>query len=78
MSGLLEFWMQLVISINKPYPIPEIYMNCMISICRIKNKNLEGAKEAFLTAWEMAKPDGLLEAFIEHHGLLTGRSWSLV
>ena len=47
-------------------------MNCMISICRIKNKNLEGAKEAFLTAWEMAKPDGLLEAFIEHHGLLQG------
>ena len=44
----------------------------MISICRIKNKNLEGAKEAFLTAWGMAKPDGLLEAFIEHHGLLQG------
>ena len=67
--GILD---AIVISINKPYPIPEIYMNCMISICRIKNKNLEGAKEAFLTAWEMAKPDGLLEAFIEHHGLLQG------
>ena len=67
--GILD---AIVISINKPYPIPEIYMNCMISICRIKNKNLEGAKEAFMTAWEMAKPDGLLEAFIEHHGLLQG------
>lgn len=67
--GILD---AIVISINKPYPIPEIYMNCMISICRIKNKNLEGAKEAFLTAWGMAKPDGLLEAFIEHHGLLQG------
>ena len=67
--GILD---AIVISINKPYPIPEIYMNCMISICRIKNKNLEGAKKAFLTAWEMAKPDGLLEAFIEHHGLLQG------
>ena len=58
MSGLLEFSDAIVISINKPYPIPEIYMNCMISICRIKNKNLEGAKEAFLTAWGIAaKPD---------------------
>ena len=37
----------------------------------------EGAKEAFLTAWGMAKPDGLLEAFIEHHGLLQG-SWNPV
>ena len=31
-----------------------------------------------MTAWDTAKPDGLLEAFIEHHGLLTGESWSLV
>ena len=61
-----------VMSVNKPYPIPEIYLNCMISICRIKNKDLDGAKEAFLKAWGMAKPDGLLEAFIEHHGLLQG------
>ena len=44
----------------------------MIAMCRIKLKEIEEAREAFMTAWEMAKPDGLLEAFIEHHGLLQG------
>lgn len=61
-----------VLSISEPYPIPEIYINCVISMCRIKLKEIEEAKEAFMTAWNMAKPDGLLEAFIEHHGLLQG------
>ena len=42
-------------------------------MCKIKlTRNWRRAKEAFLTAWETAKPDGLLEAFIEHHGLLQG------
>lgn len=61
-----------VLSIRDPYPIPEIYVNCVIAMCRIKLKEIEEAREAFMTAWEMAKPDGLLEAFIEHHGLLQG------
>ena len=67
--GILDATM---LSISEPYPIPEIYINCVISMCRIKIKEIEGAKEAFMTAWNMAKPDGLLEAFIEHHGLLQG------
>jgi len=35
-------------------------------------KKTEKAKKHFLSAWEMAQPDGLLEGFGEHHGLLHG------
>ena len=59
-------------SLNETYPIPEIYIYCMVAMCKIKLKETEGAKEAFMTAWDTAKPDGLLEVFIEHHGLLQG------
>ena len=44
----------------------------MVAMCKIKLKETEEAKEAFMTAWDTAKPDGLLEVFIEHHGLLQG------
>lgn len=67
--GVLDATM---LSINEPHPIPEIYMNCVVSMCRIKLKEIEEAQDAFMTAWNMAKPDGFLEAFIEHHGLLQG------
>ena len=70
-------------SLNETYPIPEIYIYCMVAMCKIKLKETEEAKEAFMTAWDTAKPDGLLEVFIEHHGLLQGviamlacRDWS--
>ena len=59
-------------SLNETYPIPEIYIYCMVAMCKIKLKETEEAKEAFMTAWDTAKPDGLLEVFIEHHGLLQG------
>jgi len=35
-------------------------------------KESEKAKEQMLLAWKIAKPDGLIEAFGEHHGLLGG------
>ena len=31
-------------SLNETYPIPEIYIYCMVAMCKIKLKETEGAK----------------------------------
>ena len=54
------------------YPIPYIYIQLVIAMDLMNLKRVEEAKEHFITAWEVAKKDQLIEAFGEHHGLLQG------
>ncbi|MCD8370185.1 MAG: LuxR C-terminal-related transcriptional regulator [Clostridiales bacterium] len=56
----------------KLYPIPAIYLRLVAVMDYMSLKNTEKAKEQMLKAWELARPDGLIEALGEHHGLLGG------
>lgn len=55
------------------YPIAMEYLYCVIIMCLNNQKKHEEASEILLKAWNMAKPDGFLEPFIEHHGLMLGQ-----
>ena len=52
------------------YPIPAIYLHLMAVMDYMHLKKTEPAQEHLLAAWEIARPDDLLEGFGEHHGLL--------
>ena len=52
------------------YPIPAIYLHLMAVMDYMSMKQQDRARSHLLTAWEVARPDDLLEGFGEHHGLL--------
>ncbi len=52
------------------YPIPAIYLHLVAVMDYMSLKLPERAREHLLTAWEIARPDDLIEGFGEHHGLL--------
>lgn len=54
------------------YPIAEIYMHLIATMNLMSLMCVDEAKERFITAWKLAQPDGLIESFGEHHGLLQG------
>jgi len=54
------------------YPISAIYLHLVASMSYMSMRETEKAKNHLLLAWELARPDGLIEAFGEHHGLLGG------
>lgn len=54
------------------YPIAMIYLNLMGAMDAMNLRNQELAKKHFLNAWDLARPDGLIGGFGEHHGLLQG------
>ncbi len=54
------------------YPIPSIYLHLVAVMDYMSLKQMDKAKEHLLAAWEIAKPDDLIEGFGEHHGLLGG------
>ncbi|MCC8079483.1 MAG: helix-turn-helix transcriptional regulator [Oscillospiraceae bacterium] len=54
------------------YPIPAIYLQLVAVMDYMSLKQPDKAKAQLLAAWEMAEPDGLIEPFGEHHGLLGG------
>lgn len=54
------------------YPIATIYMDNVATMALMNLMRVEEAKERFAKAWSYAKPDHLIEAFGEHHGLLQG------
>lgn len=54
------------------YPIPSIYLNLVAAMGYINIKQPEQARLHLLEAWEIARPDDMIEAFGEHHGLLGG------
>ena len=55
------------------YPIAMEYLYCVIIMCLINQKKQDEAREILMKAWNMAKQDGFLEPFIEHHGLMLGQ-----
>lgn len=57
---------------HETYPIPEIYLRMVAVMDCMSLRRTEEAREHLLAAWELARPDGLIEAFGEHHGLLGG------
>lgn len=60
------------------YPIPAIYLRLVAVMDYMSLKNVEKAREHLLAAWELARPDNLIEAFGEHHGLLGGMLESVI
>ena len=52
------------------YPIPAIYLHLIAVMDYMILKQTERAEAHLLTAWEIARPDDLIEGFGEHHGLL--------
>ena len=54
------------------YPVSSIYLHLVAAMDAVSMKKMKEAGEHFRAAWELAKPDGLLEGIGEHHGLLQG------
>lgn len=52
------------------YPIAAIYLHLVAVMDYMSLKKTDRAQAHLLTAWEIARPDDLIEAFGEHHGLL--------
>lgn len=69
MQGLVQSAMILSKDI---YPIPYVYLYCMLAISQINLKDQKAAQQSVTEGWELARQDKLLEPFIEHHGLLQG------
>lgn len=54
------------------YPISAIYLHLVAVMDYMSLKQTDRAQTHLLTAWEIARPDDLIEGFGEHHGLLGG------
>lgn len=54
------------------YPIAMIYLHLIAAMDAMNLRTPDLAKEHFMSAWELAKPDDLIEGIGEHHGLLQG------
>lgn len=52
------------------YPIPAIYLHLIAVMDYMSMKQTDRAEAHLLAAWEIARPDDLIEGFGEHHGLL--------
>lgn len=54
------------------YPISELFLHLAASMAYMSLKDVDAAKAHFGAAWDIARPDGLIELIGEHHGLLQG------
>ena len=54
------------------YPISAIYLHLVAVMDYMSLKQIARARAHLLSAWDMARPDDLIEGFGEHHGLLGG------
>lgn len=61
-----------IMTSDKIYPIAFIYLNLVAAMDCMNMLEKEKAKEHFMKAWEISKPDDLIEGIGEHHGLLQG------
>lgn len=52
------------------YPISAIYLHLVAVMDYMSLKQTDRAQAHLLTAWQIARPDDLIEGFGEHHGLL--------
>ncbi len=57
---------------GETYPIPTIYLHLVATMDYMSLKQPDKARAHLLAAWHIAKPDGLIEPFAEHHGLVGG------
>ncbi len=57
---------------GETFPIPTIYLHLVATMDYMSLKQPEMAKEQLLSAWQLAKPDYLIEPLAELHGLLGG------
>ena len=53
-------------------PIPAIYLHLVAVMDYMSLRRPEEAQKHLLAAWDLARPDDLIEGFGEHHGLLGG------
>ncbi len=67
--GIVETALALEVDI---YPIPSIYLHLVAVMDYMSLRMVKEAGAHLLTAWELARPDDLIEPFGEHHGLLGG------
>lgn len=54
------------------YPIPAIYLHLVAVMDCMSLRKVARAEQHLMAAWTLARPDDLIEAFGEHHGLLGG------
>ena len=54
------------------YPISELFLHLAASMACMSLKDVDAAKAHFGAAWNIARPDDLIELIGEHHGLLQG------
>lgn len=54
------------------YPISELFLHLAASMACMSLKDVDAVKTHFGAAWNIARPDGLIELIGEHHGLLQG------
>lgn len=54
------------------HPIPTIYLHLVAVMDLMAQREADRARAHLLAAWQLARPDGLIEGFAEHHGLLGG------
>ncbi len=54
------------------YPVPALYLHLVGCMSAMSLKQIDYAKDLFARAWDLAKPDGLVQGIAEHHGLLGG------
>ena len=54
------------------FPIPAIYLHLVAVMDYMSLKDREHAHDHLMRAWDLARPDDLIEGFGEHHGLLGG------
>ena len=57
---------------HKTYPIAEIFIHLIAAVALMSMMKIEEAKKRFSKAWDMARPDHLLEPFVVHHAMLHG------
>lgn len=57
---------------NKFFPIPAIYLHLIAAASLMKMKDVDVAKEHFLRAMQIAKPDRFIFPFVEHYKRLPG------
>lgn len=54
------------------HPIAAVYTHVAAAMALINMKHIDESHAHMDKAWKIAEPDGLLQPFVEHHGLLQG------
>ena len=57
---------------GETYPIVDVYLHLVAVMGHMGLRQTEQAQRHLLAAWDLARPDDLIEPFGEHHGLLGG------